>query len=219
MSNFMKKCDTEKKKIVDELADGKYDSLENISKRSNSRDDLGKAIISLASQLVEAKKWIETIHSTHFELLNQHIRMRDMQEDKTLDAIEKLDKTLEHKLAEKVSVTSNIESKHERGKSSSQPNVPDWTKIDFKTSISEAVSKSIRIERRKEKELADKKSNFIFFGVKPEDIQDKPKEDQWDSYNSLVRYVVDDCDLDMDNDIVKCEKIGNSEAPPIRVIV
>ena len=218
LNMFMKKCDLEKTKIIDELADGKNGSVENISKRSNSRDDLAKAIISLTNQLMEAKQWMEKIHSTHFELLNEHIRIQDRQENKTLDAIEKLNNTVDQQLIEKVSVKSDIERESKTGDMDStlQQNVPDWSKINFKTSISEAVSKSIRAERRKEKELAEKRNSFIIFGVKPEDAENDQRG-AWDSYDSLVRYIIDDCSLKMDKDIVKWEKLGKSGVPPIRV--
>ena len=235
LSKFMKKIDAENKKVIDELGDGTKGTVEIVSKRSNSREDVARAIIRLSNHLVEAKKWIENIHSTHFELLNEHMNMKKLQENKTLEAIGNLNRSLEKKLekksSEELQAIENINESLEtqlKEKSSIQlenrnsdteklSQVPDWTKINFTSSISEVVSKTIRSERNREKEITSKRNKFIIFGVTPEDVDDP--QGRWDSYDSLVRYIADDFNMDPDRDVIKWEKLnpGKSENMPIRV--
>jgi len=213
MNKFLKKSVTEKEKIIDKLGDGKSATAETLAKRSNSRDDLAIAIITLGNYLTEAQNWIAKVHSAHFELLNEHVTMQKIEKSKTMEAIEKLADSVDEKLVEKVERDTEHSSEAVK-----KQFPPDWTKINFETSVSEAVSKSIRTERKKDKELAEKSHSFIIFGVKPDDVN---TEDQlnakWNDYDSLVKHIVDESFLDEDNDIVKWEKLGKSDVPPLRV--
>ena len=191
---------------------------------------------------------MEKIHSTHFELLQEHIRVKDDHGNKTLEAIQELNQSVEQQLntlpvfrenkilqaiedlnaslenklkknsVDKLQAIEKFVQLENRNPDTEKPShVPDWTKIDFTSSISDVVSKTIRAEQNREKEITSKRNNFIIFGVKPEDVDDS--RGRWDSYDSLVKYIADDFNLNPDRDIIKWEKInpGKSENTPICV--
>ncbi|MCP4460356.1 MAG: hypothetical protein GY816_20390 [Cytophagales bacterium] len=99
----MKKSKTDRDDRLKKLTDGKDWTLENLSRRANTREDLAKAVFSFASDLSAALKWMEKIHGDHFATMQELIKAKEESENKAVNAVNSLRSTIDKTKQEPVS--------------------------------------------------------------------------------------------------------------------
>ena len=194
---------------MDKLAHGKDWKIDSFAERVNSRDDLAKAVFDFANDLNQAMKWIEKVHGDHFAAVKELAEARKDNGNRAVNAVNSLKTAIDEKIVDPAAKLA--EATEANGKTL------DWNKIDFKKSISETVSKTVRAERKKERLIEENKNSFMLFGIQEKFVGDG-KQAQWKDTESLVKYVLEECEVDKQN-FVKMEKLGRGGDAPVKVVM
>ena len=209
MQGFLKECRKSRTTILEKLAHGKDWTIDSFSERVNSRDDLAKAVFDFANDLNKAMKWIEKVHGDHFTAVKELAEARKDNGNQAINAVNSLKTAINEKIVDPA--VKFAEANKANGKTL------DWNKIDFKKSILETVSKTVRAERKKERLLEDNKNSFMLFGIQ-EKFVGSGDEARWANTESLVKDVLEECEVDKQN-LVKMEKLGRGGDAPVKVVM
>ena len=208
MNKFVKNSRKIRSTLLDKLAHGKDWTVESFAVRSNSREDLAEVIHKLADDLSTALKWIEKVHGENFAVVKELAEERKVNGKKAIEAVNSLQTAIDEKIVEPtVKLLEEKEAKNNNGL--------DWSTIDFKKTVSETVSKTVRAERRKEQIIEEKKTSFMLFGVRDETIGDGD-DATWRDRNELAKDLVKECGVDVE-ELAKVNKLGRSGSAPIKV--
>ena len=193
---------------MEKLAHGKDWTIDSFSERVNSRDDLAKAVFDLANDLHIAMKWIEKVHGDHFAAVKELAEARKDNGNEAINAVVSLKTAIDEKIVEPA--VKLAEATEANGKTL------DWTKIEFKKSISDTVSKTVRAERKKERLIEENKNSFMVFGVREEFLGEGEDNTFWSNKEELAMDLLEECDVDR-QEFVKVEKLGLSGNAPMKV--
>ncbi|KAL5258372.1 hypothetical protein ACHWQZ_G009017 [Mnemiopsis leidyi] len=201
LQGFLKDCRKHRTNILEKLAHGKDWTIDSFSDRANSRDELAKAVYYFENNLNQAMKLLDKVHSEHFAAVKELAEVRKDNGQLAIEAVNSLKSAIDEKL-----VDSAVDEA--KGKTL------DWSKIDFKKSISETVSKTVRAERKKERQIEEHKNSFMLFGAQEEFVGDGENA-EWNNTESLVKDILDECGVD-DQNIMRIEKLGRGGNNPVK---
>lgn len=204
LQGFLKDCRKHRTTILEKLAHGKDWTIDSFSDRANSRDELAKAVYYFENNLNQAMNLLDKVHSEHFAAVKELAEVRKDNGQLAIEAVNSLKSAIDEKL-----VDSAVDEA--KGKTL------DWSKIDFKKSISETVSKTVRAERKKERQIEEHKNSFMLFGAQEEFVGDGENA-EWNNTESLVKDILDECGVD-DQNIMRIEKLGRGGNNPVKVVM
>jgi hypothetical protein len=137
--------------------------------KAGSKSDMSTLILGMSRQLCSTRDLLHRCGSTIEALQTKVIATSDklLDESEVRELISKKDGAISQLTEENINMKKQLEVDHDYGANKVVENktAVDWTKIDFSTSISKAVTKSIRVERNKEKKVIDKRNNIMLFGI------------------------------------------------------
>ena len=137
--------------------------------KAGSKSDMSTLILGMSRQLCSTRDSLQRCGSTIEALQTKVIATSDklLDESEVRELISKKDGAISQLTEENINMKKQLEVNHNYGANKEVENktAVDWTKIDFSTSISKAVTKSIRVERNKEKKVIDKRNNIMLFGM------------------------------------------------------
>ena len=136
--------------------------------KAGSKSDMSELILGLSSQLCSTRDLLQRCGSQIEALQSKVIAATDklLDESEVKEHISKKDWAISQLTEENINMKKHLEVKFDGANREENAKIAvDWTKIDFSTSISKAVTKSIRVEHNKEKKVADKRNNIMLFGM------------------------------------------------------
>jgi hypothetical protein len=200
MQGFLKESRKNRTTILDKLAHGKGWTIDSFSERVNSRDDLAKAVFDFANDLNKAMKWIEKVHGDHFAAVKELAEARKDNGNEAINAVISLKTAIDEKIVD--TAVRLAEATEATGKTL------DWNKIEFKKSISDTVSQTVRAERKKERLIEENKNSqrerscrVVLFGITE---TDEPEF-------AYVKKMLYNINAD-ENSLVSVERIGRRPA-------
>lgn len=167
----------------------------DILSKAGTKGDMSQIIFELSKLLLSTKAVLESCGS-HIEKLQAKVISATenlLEETHVLQTISDKDGAIS-KLTEE-----NEEIKKQLTKSSTTTErgdkvqtVPDWSNIDFTQSITKAVTKAVRVEKSKDRKIAEKSNNIMLFGV--------------DTTKRTTAQILNEVDVSED-DVIACVKL------------
>ena len=154
-------------------------------------------------------KWIKKVHGDHFAAVKELAEAGKDNGNRAINAVNSLKTAIDEKIVDPA--VKLAEATEANGKTL------DWNKINFKNSISETVSKTVRAERKKERLIEENKNRFMLFEIQEEFVGDG-EEAQWKDTESLLKDVLAECGVHNQN-FVKMEKLGRGGDAPVKVVM
>ena len=135
--------------------------------KAGSKSDMSTLILGLSRQLSSTRDLLQKCGSTIETLQEKVISTTDklLDESKVREMMSKKDGAISQLTEENINMKNQLEVNDDVSKEQNSKTALDWTKIDFSTSISKAVKKTIRVEYNKEKKVTDKRNNIMLFGL------------------------------------------------------
>lgn len=199
---IMKKKDFPKKGLADCIVQLKI----IIEKNSNLLKLAAKEFEMLRDKDVEHTGAIIKLQADLIDSKMKSCEALELSLDKTAEAVDRIKVKLQDSVKPSDKLSDKDNTSVRDNTTANKPGAVDWSKIDFSTSLKNAVSQSIKSENFKERKRVEKGNNIMIFGMQASKLDSEPYNNEPFPLESYVCNILGELEIN-EEDVVDVNQV------------